>query len=87
MLVSGLLNSIDEIQEIEQGYAFKFRRSESLARRIADYLLFEAVNSPQLSFVLVVEPNEGGLWLQIRGPEKSRAAITKRLVCDGPRRR
>jgi hypothetical protein len=80
MLVTGLFSSVSEIEEVENGYAFKFRRSEALARRIADYLLFEAVNSPQLSLVLVVEPNGGGLWLRVCGPGESKAAIKTRLI-------
>ena len=67
-LVSALFKYVADIQEIENGFAFRFRRSEFLARRLADYLLFESRVSPQLSFVLVVEAAEDGLWLQIRGP-------------------
>jgi len=80
MLVSGLFAHVSEVHDIEQGYAFKFRRTESLARRIADYLLFEAVNSPQLFFVLIVEPYDGALWLRLCGPSESKAAIRNRLV-------
>lgn len=74
MLVAGLFKYVSEIDELEDGYAFKFRRSGFLARRIADYILFESLNSPQLSFVLVVEPQARGLWLQIIGLGKWRKA-------------
>lgn len=75
ILVTGLFKYVAEIQEIEDGYAFKFRRSELLIRRIADYILFEGQHSPQLMFVLVSEPNDGAVWLQVRGSESEKEHI------------
>ena len=75
MLVSSLFKYVAEIQEIEGGYVFKFRRSELLIRRIADYIMFEGQHSPQLMFVLVSEPNDGAVWLQVRGPESEKEHI------------
>ena len=69
VLVTGLFKYVAEIQELEDGYAFKFRRSGLLNRRIADYLLFEGLHAPQLTFALIEESNEGALWLQVRGAE------------------
>lgn len=75
MLVTGLFKYVAEIQEIKDGYAFKFRRLELLIRRIADYIVFEGRHSPQLMFVLVSEPNDGAVWLQVRGPESEKEHI------------
>lgn len=75
MLVSSLFKYVAEIQEIEGGYAFKFRRSELLIRRIADYIMFEGQHSPQLMFVLISDPNDGAVWLQVRGPESEKEHI------------
>ena len=75
MLVSSLFKYVAEIQELEDGYAFKFRPSELLTRRIADYIVFEGQHSPQLTFVLVAEPNGSVLWLQIRGSESEKQDI------------
>ena len=72
MLVSSLFKYVAEIQEFEDGYAFKFRRSELLIRRIADYIVFEGQHSPHLKFVLVTEPNGSVLWLQVRGLESEK---------------
>jgi hypothetical protein len=89
MLVTGLFKYVAEIQEIEGGYAFKFCRLELLIRRIADYIVFEGQHSPQLMFVLVSEPNEGAVWLQIRGPENEKEHIrtafaTQRMRAKSP---
>ncbi len=75
MLVTGLFKYMAEIQELADGYAFKFRRSELLIRRIADYILFEGQHSPQLTFALVAEPKGGALWLQVRGVKSEKEHI------------
>jgi hypothetical protein len=69
MLVVGLFKHVAEVQEIEGGCALRFKRSKLLARRIADYLLFEGRHSPQLAFTFIIEPNGGALWLEVRGAE------------------
>ncbi len=51
-LVTGLLEHVEEIQEMDDGYAFKFDWSENTIRRVADYILFEGRNSPQLTFTI-----------------------------------
>ncbi len=80
MLVAGLFKHVAEVQEIEDGYAFRFKRSDLLARRIADYLLFEGEHSPQLSFMFIVESNGGAFWLQVRGPEGAKDQIRTAYV-------
>ena len=75
MLVTGLFKYVAEIQEIEGGYVFKFCRLGLLIRCIADYIVFEGQHSPQLMFVLVSEPNDGAVWLQVRGPESEKEHI------------
>ena len=80
ILVTGLFKYVADIQDIEDGYAFKFRRSELLIRRIADYIVFEGQHSPQLMFVLASEPNEGAVWLQVRGSEREKEHIRTELL-------
>jgi hypothetical protein len=75
MLVTGLFKYMAEIQDLEDGYAFKFCRSALLIRRIADYIVFEGQHSPQLIFALIAEPDGGTLWLQVRGLENEKEHI------------
>jgi hypothetical protein len=75
LLMAGLFKYVAEVQEVKDGYAFRFKRSDLLTRRIADYLLFEGQHSPQLSFMLIVEPNGGPLWLEVRGMEGDKERI------------
>jgi len=75
VLVTGLFKYVAEIQELEDGYAFKFRRSGLLNKRIEDFLLFEGLHAPQLTFALIEESNGGALWLQVRGAVSAKAKI------------
>lgn len=75
MLVSSLFKYMAEIQELDDGCAFKFRRSELVIRRIAEYIAFEGQHSPQLMFALVAEAEGGALWLQVRGSKSEKPQI------------
>lgn len=72
-LVNGLFTYVEEIQNLDSGYALRFRRShdqddlEALIRTIADYIIFESRNAPQLTFEVVEEARERAFWLQVRG--------------------
>lgn len=83
-MVVGIFEFVSEIHELDNGYAFKFHRFEGFARRLADYLLFEGVNSPQLLFVLVVEPKGGGIWLRVCVSEESVSQIKTASGTDEP---
>ena len=72
-LVNGLFTYVEEIQNLDSGYALRFRRShdqddlEALIGTIADYIIFESRNAPQLTFEVVEEARERAFWLQVRG--------------------
>ena len=85
ILVTGLFKYVAEIQELEDGYALKFRRSGLLNKRIADYLLFEGLHAPQLTFALIEESNDGALWLQVRGSVSAKVRVTTGYVPNHPR--
>ncbi len=70
MVVSNLVKYVKEIQKLDDGYALRFHRpddSEDLIGRIADYIVFESLNSPQLTFAIVQGPRANAFWLQVRG--------------------
>ena len=70
MVVSNLVKYVKEIQKLDDGYALRFHRpddSENLIGIIADYIVFESLNSPQLTFAIVQGPRANAFWLQVRG--------------------
>ena len=75
MLVSELSIYVKEIRSFENGYGFRFDRSddlevlEDLLTKIAEYIVFESLNSSRLLFTIDEEPKGTGFWLQIRRVE------------------
>jgi len=59
---------VEEVQEIDEGYAFKFRFSNHLIGRLADYAAFESRHGSSLSFTLHVRHYNCEMWFQVRGP-------------------
>jgi hypothetical protein len=63
-LVNGLFTYVEEIQNLDSGYALRFRRShdqddlEALIGIIADYIIFESQNAPELTFEIVEESHD-----------------------------
>ena len=63
-----LLRHVQEVQEIREGYTFKFRFSNYLIRRLADYAAFESRHGSSLSFTLHIKPHNCEMWFfQVRG--------------------
>jgi hypothetical protein len=65
--------------EPPSGYALRFQRSddlEELIGKIAEYIVFQSLNSPQLPFAIVEEPQVKVFWLQVRGLETDDPDVT-----------
>src|SRR5262245_15156381 len=69
-----LLRQVQEVQEIDSGYAFKFRFSNHLIRRLSDYAAFESRHGSPLTFTLSVKPCDGEMWFQV-GPAGKKERI------------
>ncbi len=70
MVGNNLVKYVKEIQKLDDGYALRFHRSDDskdLIGIIADYIVFENLNSPQLTFAIVQGPRANVFWLQVRG--------------------
>ena len=65
MVGNNLVKYVKEIQKLDDGYALRFHRSENLEDligTIADYIVFESLNSPQLTFAIVQGPRANVFW-------------------------
>ena len=62
-----LLRHVQEVQEIDEGYVFKFRFSNHLIGRLADYAAFENRHGSSLFFTLRVKPLDDQMWFQVCG--------------------
>src|SRR5689334_3270811 len=68
-----LLGLAEEVRELADGYAFRFPGGEDWAVRLLDYVVFERRCCRFFTFALVFEPNQGAIWLHLRGPEGVKA--------------
>lgn len=76
--VSNLFEEVEQVRELDDGYAFRFSGSDAAAGRLLAFTLEERRCCPFFTFELAFEPNEGHLWLRLRG-----SAAIKDFVASG----
>lgn len=74
-----IFESVKEIQELSNGYAFRLPMESSLCMAAAEFITLERLCCPFLNFVLEVEPNDGPLWLKLTGPEGVKQVLQAEL--------
>lgn len=88
VLVNDLFKYVEEIRNLNVGYAFRFCRShnqdnqEELIGTIANYILFESRNSPQVTFHILEKPHDQTFWLQIRNIVRTRSTSNTCTILD-----
>lgn len=65
--VKDLFAAVEEVRELADGYAFRFPGSDTMAVSLLEFTLAERRCCPFFTFELVFEPNEGPIWVQLRG--------------------
>jgi hypothetical protein len=65
--VKNLFDETEEVRELDDGYAFRFAGSNAMAARLLAFTLDERRCCPFFTFELVFTPNEGNIWVQLRG--------------------
>lgn len=53
--------------ELEDGYAFQFPGTETAVRQVQEFVLMERACCPAFSIEMAFKPENGPLWLNIRG--------------------
>jgi hypothetical protein len=67
--VGDLFKGVQQVRELADGYAYRFQGNEEWARKILKFIAGERSCCPFFTFELGFEPDEGPIWLHIRGPE------------------
>jgi len=68
-LARDLVTVAASVRELADGYALQLRGTAALARESLDWLLLERRCCPFLRLELELEPDDGALWLRLRGGE------------------
>lgn len=64
-----LKDARQQLQEFEDGYAFRFKAESQLIRDAAEFIVYERLCCPFFDFELSVENSGNSLWLRLRGQE------------------
>ena len=67
-IIAELFGLVVEVQELEDGYAFKFPDERIVIQKIAEFITNERLCCPFLGFSLHVLPNHGEISLYVTGP-------------------
>ena len=85
-LVNRLFKYAGDIRSLANGYAIRFLCSqdqdeqEELIGAIADYIIFESRNAPQLTFNVVEESDDKAFWLHVRGVRPEQPQVTSTAI-------
>ena len=69
----------DAVEELADGFGFRFPAAEPWAARALDFIAVERQCCPFFTFELVFEPDDGPLWLRLRGSEAIKAFVASEL--------
>src|SRR2546421_12909160 len=74
-----LFKSVQQVNELADGYALRFPGSDTWANRLLQFITFERGCCPFFTFALVFEPQQGPIWLHLRGSEGVKAIIEEMI--------
>jgi hypothetical protein len=64
-----------EERELPDGYAFRFSSDQPTILLVSEFIARERLCCPFFTFEMVVEPEDGPLWIRLRGAEGVKAFI------------
>ena len=73
--VNELFKGVQQVKELADGYALRFPAGDSWANELLQFINFERACCPFFTFALVFEPEQGSIWLHLRGPEGLKSII------------
>jgi len=74
-VVQPLMASHQQVQELEDGYAFQFPGEPEWIQRVVSFIAEERKCCPFFTFELRYEPNLGPIWLHLRGSEEIKVML------------
>lgn len=74
-LAASLFTAVEAIDELVDGYAFRFPADSAWLPRLTEFVGAERQCCPFLRFEVICEPGPGPLWLRLRGAEEVKAFI------------
>jgi len=75
-----LFTGVDRVEELPDGFAFRFPKSEPWLGDVLELVKLERACCPFLTFEICFEPAEGPLWLRLRGGDGTKEFIRAELA-------
>jgi hypothetical protein len=64
-----LRTATKEVRELSDGYGFRFASDQATIMLVSEFVARERLCCPFFIFEMVIEPEEGPLWLRLKGEE------------------
>src|SRR5579872_3102490 len=58
-----------DLHELPNGYAFRFAGNRQVIMNLAEFITYEALCCPFITFTLELEPNGNPVWLTLTGSD------------------
>jgi hypothetical protein len=75
-----LFSAVAEIEELPDGYAYRFPADQAWIDKLIQFIAFERECCPFFTFELVFAPNQGPVWLRLRGSEEIKAFVAAQFT-------
>ena len=69
----------EQVEELPDGYGFRFPSADPWAAKALEFVVAEKLCCPFFAFELAFEPNDGPLWLRLRGSAEIKAFVQSEL--------
>jgi len=70
-----VFSAIDEVREVDDGYAFRLPAENAMITNAASFVARERLCCPFFHFSLEVTPNHGPVWLTLTGRDGVKAYV------------
>jgi hypothetical protein len=69
----------DRVEELSDGFGYRFPAAEPWAAKVLEFIAAEKQCCPFFTFEVVFEPNDGPLWLRLRGSKSIKDFVLAEL--------
>jgi hypothetical protein len=74
-----LFAQAQRVEELTDGFAYQFPATDPWPSKVLEFVETERQCCPFFTFEIVFEPNDGPLWLRLRGSDEIKAFIQTEL--------
>lgn len=77
---NAVFNAIEEVRELDNGYAFRLPAETDLVEDTGAFVARERLCCPFFNFKLEVTPEHGPVWLKLTGNEQVQQYIAENVI-------